>query len=166
MAIARLLPLLGPIAFVGCLGSTHPDRGHIVANATKVEVFRIDPMSRSDPDKLKVAEKSIGGYQVTSQGNDQGNAFAIKLADILADEATYTDGMADCYNPGVVFRAWVNDQPYDAVICFKCSNFYFGPSTHLAKPIASFGDSPRRADLVRLAKEAFPDDTDIQKLKE
>jgi hypothetical protein len=55
---------------------------------------------------------------------------------------------------------------YDAVLCFNCSNFYCGPKTTQAQENASFADSPAAAALVRLAKEAFPDDKEIQGLKE
>ena len=54
----------------------------------------------------------------------------------------------------------------DVIICFRCGNFYYGPPTDWAKENACFRGSPRTGDLVRLAKEAFPDDEKIQALKE
>ena len=52
------------------------------------------------------------------------------------------------------------------MICFKCHNFYIGPLTD--KPVmenASFSGSRNASRLLRLAKEAFPDDKEIHELK-
>ena len=69
------------------------------------------------------------------------------------------------FDPGVGFRVWKDDQAVEILICFGCNNLYCGPPTNRARENAAFGSSPRRSYLVRLAKEAFPDDKAIQRLK-
>jgi hypothetical protein len=95
-----------------------------------------------------------------------GKDFANKLADILSNEQTYTNEFAQCFWPGVAFRVWKDQQGVDVLICFKCGNFYCGPSKEMVRENAAFHGSPMRSQLVRLAKEAFPDDKEIQSLKE
>jgi hypothetical protein len=133
----------------------------VFAEATKVEVFRLDGKDSSGEGKR------LGGYLVTARGQDQGREFARKLLDILNDDKTYTDEFAKCFWPGVAFRVWKDQEVIEVLLCFLCDNFYCGPPQKgLANENASFGGSPRRADLVRLAKAAFPDDKAIQALKE
>jgi hypothetical protein len=64
----------------------------------------------------------------------------------------------------VGFRAWKEEEAVDVLICFTCDNLYCGPPTDQAKENAGFRGSPRRDDLLQLAKEAFPEDAEIQSL--
>lgn len=136
----------------------------ILRGATKVEVFRVS--SGELDEKPKPGDSTIGGYRVLSHGKNQGSDFAVKLANVLTDRKTYTNNRAACFNPGVAFRVWKGDSAVDIIICFHCSNFYFGPPTDHPHVTASFLGSPNRRLLVQLAKEAFPDDKDIQKINE
>lgn len=139
----------------------------ILAGATRVEVFRLDGDNRSSVEKpAREGDKRIGGFLVTAQGQNQGKAFAAKLADILSDRSTYALAFAGCFSPGVAYRIWKDEESVEVLICFKCHNFYCGPPADSVQENASFVRSPREGDLVRLAKEAFPDDPEIQKLKD
>jgi hypothetical protein len=161
LAIVPLMLLLG------CLTGDKPrysDRTKdVLSKSTKVEVFRIDGKNFKEK---KEGEERIGGYPVTAKGKGRDQDFAKKLTAILLDETTYTDQFAKCYWPGVVFRVWKDKEAVDVIICFKCGNFYCGPPASDVRENGSFSGSPRRADLVRLAKEAFPDDKEIQALEE
>lgn len=117
-------------------------------------------------DQQQEGEERIGGFRVISQGTDQAEAFAAELADILLDNRTYTDKRAACYWPGVAFRMWKDDQSVDVLICFICHNLYCGRPVKIAEENSSFAQSPAESRLIRLAKEAFPDDAEIQALKE
>ena len=64
-----------------------------------------------------------------------------------------------------MFRAWKGDESVDVVICYFCKNLYVGPPADSVRENASFHDSPREADFIKLAKTAFPDDNEIQELK-
>jgi hypothetical protein len=140
----------------------------ILAGATRVDVFRTDGMNGPLEKKPRApGEMRIGGFLVTARGQDQGKEFAARLADILFARGTYSwGGSAACFWPGIAFRVWKDEEAVDVLICFKCENFYCGPPTEATMENASFNGSRRRADLVRLAKEAFPDDTEIQELEE
>jgi hypothetical protein len=52
------------------------------------------------------------------------------------------------------------------LICFYCDNLYCGPAPDRVPRTLSFHSTPARARLVRLAKEAFPDDKEVQGLRE
>jgi hypothetical protein len=138
----------------------------VFADASKVEVFRLDgkEFSKDEGGPLKKGRR-VGGFLVTAQGKDQGRKFAGKLLDILNDNKTYTNKYALCFWPGIAFRVWKEEECVEVLICFLCDNLYCGPPPKgMANENASFVGSPRRADLVRLAKEAFPDDKEIQGL--
>ena len=166
----RRLRLVGLAPLLLLLGCGHHFDGRtdaVLAGATKVEVFRIDSDMRPEAWKHYPEDaKRIGGYPVTAQEADQGKRFADKLAGVLSDGRTYSTMYAGCFNPGVAFRVWKGDESVDVVICFQCENFYCGPPQAEEMENASFHGTPARARLVRLAKEAFPDDQDIQALGE
>ena len=169
----QLLPLIVLLIALGCSaggGKGRPDARTtaILKGATKVEVFRIDGEYESSDRKTTArSDVAVDGFPVLARGKDQDQRFAAKLADILSDEKTYTDKFAKCFMPGVAFRVWKGEDSVDVVICFTCHNFYLGPSSDKqVMETASFQGSPNLSRLVRLAKEALPDDKDIQALKD
>jgi hypothetical protein len=175
MTMRKFLPFLALVVLIGLLGCTAKPaakrptaaRFRILDEANKVEVFRLDPNDGPYNKKPKLpGQTRIGGYLVTAQGSDQGRDFAAKLAEILSDDATSTDEFVKCYDPGVAFRASHDGETLDIIICYMCENLYYGPPTDHADENLAFHGSPRRADLVRLAKQAFPNDAEIQGLKE
>jgi hypothetical protein len=136
----------------------------VLAGATRVEVFRLGEAAGA-PDQAKA--ETLDGFPVAARGKEQGKEFAGNLTKVLLDEKTYSTTFAACFMPGVAFRVWKGEECVDVVVCFKCSNFYCGPKTTQAQENACFADSPAAAAaLVRLAKEALPDDKEIQALKE
>jgi hypothetical protein len=166
MVPLRPLVMVLLVAPLGC-GKTksplHPQTEAVLTGATKVEVFRIN--GREDAPKSR-GKNGICGYPIISRGKDQGPEFAAKLADILTDGRSYSKTYAHCFEPGVVFRVWKGEEVIDVVICYKCDNFYCGPPVKTALENGSFWHSPAKPRLVRLAKEAFPDDSEIQALVE
>jgi hypothetical protein len=139
----------------------------ILRGATRVEVYRIDGRNGDERVPPKPGERAIGGFRVIARGEDRGPEFAARLADVLLDRATYSSTYNKCYWPGVVFRACKGQECVDVMVCFQCDNFYVGPPSKVeVRETASFYDTPAVPRLVRLAKEAFPDDKDIQALKE
>jgi hypothetical protein len=139
----------------------------ILNGATKVEVFRIDGGDAGrDARVFTPGDGVMDGYRITAQGTDQGPEFAARLAGMLTDRWGYSLTGVKCYNPGVAFRVYKGEERVDVVICFKCSNLYVGPpSDRPARENKSFDGTSAGPRLLQLAKEAFPDDKDIQDLK-
>jgi len=137
----------------------------MLADATKVEVFRIDGKDGPFDDRPKLdGQVRIYGYLVTRQEQDLGKEFAKQLEELLGADDFYSTRAAGCFFPGVAFRVWSSTKSVDILICLECSNLLYGPQPEFKTP--SFLDSPRRTQLVRLTKEAFPTDQEIQSLRE
>jgi hypothetical protein len=161
---------------MGCAGEPRKQKelddrtAPILSGATKVEVFRIDGGNEQGGPKtvIKPGDPTIGGYAILSKGKDQTPEFAARLNDLLTDSRTYTDQYAACFVPGVAFRIWKGEECVDLVICFKCHNFYLGPPSdgRVVGENATFSGSPNARHMIRLAKDAFPEDQEIQELKD
>ena len=139
----------------------------ILRDASKVEVFRIDPMKAAEPEA-----DAIEGYPLKAKGKDQGKDFAGQLAAILLDNETYSFDLAKgcIFQPGVVFRVpGVKDRgSVDVIICFDCTELKCHNEGCRGQGRSRWSDEDfdhARPALVKLAKAAFPDDPDIQALK-
>jgi hypothetical protein len=133
----------------------------LLQGATRVEVFRVAP------EEAKPGEKSVGGYRVAATGAEQKKEFAGRLTAVLLKDETYFGTQSRCFLPGVAFRLWDEDkQSVDVVICFGCSNLRVIARDADGKEVktAAGGFGPDKGALLKLAKEAFPDDRDIQGL--
>ncbi len=134
----------------------------ILQSATKVEVFRVEPNKAEKPE-----DKQIGGYPIKATGTEQKKAFAAKLAAVLVDEKTLFGQQARCFTPGVAFRLWKDKESVDVIICFACENLRLiardADGKEIKNTSGAFG--PDIQPLLKLAKEAFPDDKEIQGIK-
>ena len=144
------------------LGATTVD---VLKGATRVETFRLKD-ERSDEGK-----PNVGRYAVASTGKEQGEAFAQQLATTLLDEHTYLfDSAKGCkFRPAVGFRIWKGEEvAVEVVICFHCDELIvFAPKAADGSIRGAMEDfDPARAVLVKLAKEAFREDKEIQGLNE
>jgi hypothetical protein len=137
----------------------------VMVGANRIEVYRVngkidDPIAEGVP--------NIDGFPILARGKDLGPEFAAKLTKVLIDESSYSDNFVKCFWPGVAYRACYANTRVDVVICFDCENFYLGPPRNEREHVwetATFRDTPARKILIDLAKEALPDDPDIQALK-
>jgi hypothetical protein len=174
MKRSSILLQAGCLILLGCAGEPRKQKelddrtAPILSGGTKVEVFRIDGGSeKAAPTVIKAGDPTMGGYSILSKGKDQTPEFAARLNDLLTDSRTYTDQYAACFMPGVAFRVWKSDECVDVIICFRCHNFYLGPpSDEKVMENATFSGSSNAGQLIRLAKDAFPDDQEIQALKD
>lgn len=140
----------------------------VMAGVDRVEVYRIDG-DRDDREPLQQNENRprIGRYHVISRGPDRGAEFAARLAAVLSDPATFPGVNPGCVAaPGVAYRVWRGSESTDILICFKCSVLSWGPRSNPETHFAAFLESKRTPDLVRLAKEALPNDPEISSLSE
>ena len=134
----------------------------VLQGATKVEAFRIEP----EPEKLDGS--LIGGYPIKATGKQQNKEFAARLTTVLLDEKTLFGRQAKCFEPGIAFRLWKDKESVEVMICFDCKNLRLDTRNADGKQVKSttgaFG--PDIQPLLKLAKEAFPDDKEIQAIKE
>ena len=142
----------------------------IIKGATKVELYRLDPRDYSDPEMMKEGqEKRFGGYAVKGRGEDQGEKFAQKAAALLfnADNFEFKVAKGCAFLPGVGLRFWKGKETADLLLCYTCRELKVvapDPKAQGVKvPMAVFEHG--RAAFVKLAKEMFPRDEEIQKLK-
>src|SRR5207253_10776293 len=138
----------------------------VLKAATKVECFRIKP------DRTNEDVKRIGGYPIVEVGKEGNKDFAGRLTSVLFTDATYEGASKKCFEPGVAVRIWTDKkETVEVIICFHCENFAltcYDAKDKVVKQdaFAPFGGTPTWRVLVKLAKEAFPDDKAIQSLNE
>jgi hypothetical protein len=137
----------------------------IIAGVTKVEVFRVNPEKPTEP-----MGKECGGYPIISTAKEQTREFGLKIAAIVFDEKTYDWEKAKrcMFEPGVGFRLWREKDWVDVVICFHCDEIEIStiPPGEKDRKVSHEDCDAARAALVKLCKEAFPDDKEIQGLKD
>lgn len=149
----------------------------VLAGADRVEVFRVSPRRNQN------AVKQIGGFPIVSSGTTQDNVFAQRLSSvILRQDYKKEFGLACNTITTVVFRIWDDQKPelglrlwqgsdyVDILLCYKCGEYsVVGKSIHgpiVLSRVTPFKPFAMRSEFVRLAKQAFPKDKDIQALSE
>jgi hypothetical protein len=163
-----LVPTLGVVAAVAVLafvgaelwGGVSRSATSILRHGDRVEVFRVGPklVEKPGPD-------TIGGFPILSVGTEQGRDFAARLGRVLRSWSVALSSKKCVLEPGVAFRVWRGDRALEVLVCFKCDDLWphvVGEPDGLEGNVLAF--DPVRADLVALAKEAFPDDAKIQAL--
>ncbi|NUN47312.1 MAG: hypothetical protein HUU15_00605 [Candidatus Brocadiae bacterium] len=138
----------------------------ILWSADRVECFRVHPEKPPEP-----MGKECGGYPITATAEGRKADFARSIADILFDERTYLfDTAKRCaFEPGVGFRFWIREKEHvELLLCFHCDELevhYLPPGAREPKTAREDFD-PARPALVRIVKDGFPKDEEIQKLEE
>lgn len=162
------LTLLSILALTGCSGATSngsftSEIASTLNGADRVEVFRVDPKPSADAGK-----NVIDGYPITATGKEQGREFAKKLSAILLSDSVIVSVKKCGLDPGVGYRFWKGKDGVDVVVCFNCDVLRVrktgAESTDFNEGMRDF--DPVRAKLLRLTKEAFPEDKEIQGLTE
>jgi hypothetical protein len=136
----------------------------ILKNVTRVEVFRVQPKR---PDKP--AEKNVVGYTIVATVGEPKKELASKLAAVLLADKTYFSEQSRCFLPGIGFRLWTEKkESVDMVVCLTCTNLRLVSRDADGKEIKSVAGAfgPELQPLLKLVKEAFPDDKEIQKIGE
>lgn len=146
----------------------------VLSNANKVDVFRVQSgLDENRPIAVQKAEAAtrpalgqVDVYAITARAPSQGTEFARRLAAIVLAETTYRwDVASGCiFQPGVAFRVFSGDSWCDVIICFHCGQLAIVVPQPQGPPRRIFHDFADRAALVRLVKEALPNDAEIQGL--
>lgn len=136
----------------------------ILKGATRVEVFRLAPEEVHKP-----TTNAIEGYPILATGKEQGQAFAARLTSILLGKGVTQNEMKCGLQPGVAYRLWKDDRAVEVLVCFKCNVLW----PHIV------GEKWKeqlwwewqdfdtvRAESLALTKEAFPNDKEIQQLRD
>ncbi|MBK6316082.1 MAG: hypothetical protein IPF53_17760 [Blastocatellia bacterium] len=150
----------------------HQRAESIVRSATSVETYRIHTPGMTNREFRKtdpnVTGKFVGEYPVDSRGLTMPVEFADRLEDFLLDSWAFWEppllGQKACvFDPGVVFRMRHGADYADVVICFDCDQLVV--ETTQGRLDLDGGDFDLgRGTLVKMAKEAFPDDDVIRAL--
>jgi hypothetical protein len=135
----------------------------ILNGSTRVEVFRVAPARNAKAD-----DKQVGGHRITATGKERDQKFAARLAVVLQRDDTLFGTQARCFVPGVAFRLWQDKEGVEVLICFTCENLRIIARDDRGKEIKNVSGAfgPDRAPLLKLVKEAFPDDKEIQAIRE
>ena len=99
-------------------------------------------------------------------GPTQGRAFAGSLRAALVQGTSAPDG-AQCFEPGIGFRAWKGQAHTDICVCFTCQGVEIvtknAKQTVLHQSLTELGAS--RPALLVLSKQAFPQDKQLAALE-
>jgi hypothetical protein len=158
-----VIAVLTVIAFVAVelWGGVSRSATSVLRQADRVEVFRVSPKTKASD----WSRGDIGGYPILAVGKEQGPDFAARLGKVLRSWGVAKSSKKCAFEPGVAFRVWSGDRALEVLVCFKCDDLWphvVGEPGELHDEWLEF--DAVRADLVALAKEAFPDDPKIQAL--
>ncbi len=144
----------------------------ILDGADRVETFRLQG-GDEDYDASEQAMLSqphplyLEDHIVIRVGPTQNRAFAGALHAALAQGTSEPDG-AQCFEPGVGFRAWKGNFHTDICICFTCQGVEVTTedAKHkiLYQSLTTLGAS--RPALLALSKQAFPQDKTLAAVSE
>ncbi|MDB5392343.1 MAG: hypothetical protein JWM11_7989 [Planctomycetaceae bacterium] len=152
---------------IGISGCAKPKVTEL-AGANRVEVFRVGSNELEPPTDEPAPEKIIW-YPILATGEEQGPDFAARLTKVLRSDGVTQNRKKCGLEPGVAFRLWSGERAVEVLICFNCDVLWvhevgvaLGENPHY-----EWQDfDPVRSELLALAKEAFPDDREIQDLPE
>ena len=169
-SVFAVLVTLGLVRFVQEPGREIGAKGtSILSNADRVETFRLDDGGYGDHVKAGTSGDVIADYPITAQGKTQGRDFAAKLARTVLDPRTFL-GPSDTIceiNPGIAFRAWRGQECVEVIVCFHCQQMLITTRNAQGKETRSAYTQmiSMRAEFLALARQAFPNDKEIQGLK-
>jgi hypothetical protein len=133
----------------------------LLQGATRVEAFRIAPAA------AKPGEAKIADYPIKATAKEPKEGFAKRLAAALLDEKALFGTQKRCFLPGVAFRLWKDKESVEVIVCFGCQNLRLiardADGKEVKRVSGAFGPGDA---LLKLAREAFPDDKELQEIKE
>ncbi len=137
------------------------------------ETYRIDGMPdyeisrhRDDP---KFKDRFLGDWVIAKRGPVKDRDFAEKITGFLTDEQNFMPPPAPgnqktcIFVPSVAFRLRSGDEYTDVIVCYSCRQLVV-ESTKGQLKLPSVNFDPGYERLKEIAKEAFPDDPEIQRL--
>jgi uncharacterized protein (TIGR03067 family) len=142
----------------------------ILQGATRVEVFRLNPNDHVAPGKDDGKVKRFGGYAIIATAPELGEKSTRKVTALIFDRdnfALYRVNADDC-DPEVGLRFWKGKESADVILSYQWNQLrVIAPDPKAQRiefPMADF--DPGRKAFVKLARELFPKDKEIQGLNE
>jgi hypothetical protein len=133
-----------------------PEILEVLSGVEHVDVFRIKPTN--------------AGFAILATGSVWNGEKAKQVAALFLDEKSYEWVLKKACDPmpGVLFRIYKSEKYVEAALCFECGIVAFSIIEPKGKAIANQSNDfdPARAQLVKWAKEALPNDAVVQALKE
>jgi len=107
----------------------------------------------------------ISGYAIVGETAEVGDTHAAALGRILAHDATYLwDISKACeFRPGVAVRWERRSTTVDVLFCFSCDELEIYVDDD---PVGGEDFDPRRAEILRIVKQLFAGDPEIQAIPE
>ena len=167
--VATVAVVFATVAMIGAAPSRRVERflgGRAVATlqaATRVEVLRLSTK------RAKEGEPALGGYLVTGQGAEQGEAFARRLAGVMLEESSYDflSSKRGGFEPLVGLRSRSGAEWTEIVLSFASSELVvLSPVEGGGVRSAQEDFDGARAALIGLVKEALPEDPAVRALGE
>ena len=145
------------------LGQSNID---LITRADKVEIYRIELAD------MRTAKKLVGGsFSVIGVSHAPSLALqkqvARTLLDVFNTKPYYWDQSSCEFNPGVAFRFYKGAEILDAVVCYDCAAILLstGENGRLQRGAGTESFGSEYENMYAIAKAAFPDDAEIQKLR-
>jgi hypothetical protein len=105
---------------------------------------------------------------ISATGKEQGKELAAKLSAVLLSPTTYSflNRKRCMFDPGVAYRFWKDQEVVEVTVCFHCDDLMVlvkdGSGKMLHHSGSAFDDA--RAEMVALARQAFPGDDEVQSM--
>jgi hypothetical protein len=145
-----------------------PEITAAVKGADRVETFEVDEGNDYWRTDQQEADR-IGAYKITRRGPEEKGPWMTKAAGLLLDPMSYGHRKRCGFAPGVALRFWKGSQHVDVLLCFHCSDLVVLPLPDPKNPypdLILMAFDPQRPAWLRMAREAFPKDKELQRLPE
>ncbi len=146
-----------------------PENLQLVKEATSITAFRIvDPQQQHAPRK----PMTIDGRQCDASSAVVAGPEVAQVVAALSDMTNFGDMYMCDFDPGVILRFAAGKHTLDLIVCFHCGEMVlYGDGVEIRRPYNwartrnSFRKDARRA-FTAIAKKAFPNDVEIQALRQ
>ncbi len=146
-----------------------PETCAVLDGADRVETFHLQGGDEDENagqqaalQKAYDSPRYLGDYLILGDGPVQGKPFGAALHAALAQGTSAPDS-AQCFMPGVGFRAWKGQAHTDVCVCFTCSGVEV--TTKDAKHTLGYHSltilGASRPALLALSRQAFPQDKQL-----
>ena len=139
-----------------------------IDSGTRVETFRLADFHELEVNNTALAAKPevLENYTVARRGPTLDAGFAHRLATALGNGVAPKSGLVpSCFDPGVGFRVWHGKDYATVVICFHCVGVKVdGQWNGEVKPVTFSPLGSSRNELLKLSREAFPNDKTLNAL--